>query len=201
MGSALAYRGIPLQAAYCGAKHAIRGFTDSLRAELIHEGSKIALTTVHLPAVDTPQFDWARTHMDTQPRPVAPVYRPEVAADAIVRAALHPKREYWLGNRTSLIILGNLVAPSMLDRLLARTAVEAQQTERPANAGRRDNLFTPVEGLHRINGSFGNEAVADAIAVSEPRTRITAVIGGALIAAILGALIGRAARQRRIRRS
>ncbi|AFL49016.1 short-subunit dehydrogenase [Sinorhizobium fredii] len=198
VGSALAYRGIPLQAAYCGAKHAIRGFTDSLRAELIHEDSKIALTTVHLPAVDTPQFDWARTHMDAQPRPVAPVYRAEVAAAAIVRAALRPKREYWLGNRTSLIILGNIVAPSMLDRLLAWTAVEAQQTDRPANPNRKDNLFTSVEGMHRTNGSFGIEAGADAIAVSEPRARIAAIIGGALIAAVLGALIGRARRHRRI---
>ncbi|WP_027999117.1 SDR family oxidoreductase [Sinorhizobium arboris] len=199
VGSALAYRGIPLQAAYCGAKHAIRGFTDSLRAELIHEGSEIALTTVHLPAVNTPQFDWARTHMDAQPRPVAPVYRPEAAAAAIVHAALRPKREYWVGNRTSLIILGNIVAPSLLDRLLART-VEAQQTKRPANADRRENLFKPVDGLHRVNGSFGIEAAANAIAVSEPRTRIAAVIGGALIAAILGAFIGRATRHRRIGR-
>ncbi|WEX74148.1 SDR family oxidoreductase [Sinorhizobium numidicum] len=201
VGSSLAYRGIPLQAAYCGAKHAIRGFTDSLRAELIHEGSKIALSAVHLPAVDTPQFDWARTHMNAQPRPVAPVYRPEVAADAIVRAALHPKREYWLGNRTSLIILGNIVAPSMLDRLLAATAVEAQQTDRPANPDRRDNLFTPVGGLHRTNGSFGIEAGADAIAVSELGARITAVIGGVLIAAVFGALLGRAWHHRRIQRS
>ncbi|OAP41607.1 short-chain dehydrogenase [Sinorhizobium glycinis] len=200
VGSALAYRGIPLQAAYCGAKHAIRGFTDSLRAELIHEGSKIALTAVHLPAVNTPQFDWARAHVDRQPRPVAPVYRPEVAAAAIVRAALHPKREYWLGNRTSLIILGNIVAPSMLDRLLARTAIEAQQTDQPANPGRRDNLFAPVGGLHRIDGTFGSEAGADATAVSEPLARIAAVIGGALIAAALGAFIGRAWRHRRGRR-
>ncbi|MGK9201015.1 SDR family oxidoreductase [Sinorhizobium meliloti] len=200
VGSALAYRGIPLQAAYCAAKHAIRGFTDSLRAELIHDGSNVNLTAVHLPAVDTPQFDWARTHMDAKPRPVAPVYRPEVVAEAIVHAAFRPAREYWVGNRTPLTILANMVAPAMLDRLLARSAVEGQQRDSPTTPERRDNLFATVEGLHRTNGSFGGEAAATAVTMSEPSTRMTAMIGGTVVAVCFGALLGRVWRARNVHR-
>jgi short-subunit dehydrogenase len=120
VGSALAYRGIPLQAAYCGAKHALRGFTNSLRTELDHENSAIAVTVVELPAVNTPQFDWARTRMPRQPRPVPPVVQPEAVADIIFRAALDPKREYWLGASTLKAILGNMLLPGFLDRYLAK---------------------------------------------------------------------------------
>ena len=112
VGSALAYRGIPLQAAYCGAKHALRGFTDSLRTELEHGHSAIAVTMIELPAVNTPQFDWARTHMPRRPRPVPPVVQPEAVADKIFRAALDPKREYWLGVSTLKAILGNMFQPT-----------------------------------------------------------------------------------------
>jgi NAD(P)-dependent dehydrogenase (short-subunit alcohol dehydrogenase family) len=158
VGSALAYRGIPLQAAYCAAKHAIRGFTDSLRTELLHDGSHVKLTAVHLPAIDTPQFDWARTREPKAPRPVAPVYRPEVAAKAIVRAARRPHREYWLGTTTPLTILGNMVLPGFMDRYLARNAVDGQHADADVEADRADNLFSPVRGKHRIAGSFGDES-------------------------------------------
>ncbi|OHV80923.1 SDR family oxidoreductase [Ensifer sp. LCM 4579] len=174
VGSALAYRGIPLQAAYCGAKHAIRGFTDSLRCELLHEGSNIRLTMVQLPAVNTPQFDWARTHLDHEPRPVPPVIQPETAAAAIFRAARQHDREIWVGLSTVKVILGNIVAPGFLDRLLSRQAFEAQETQRLLPADRKDNLETPVRGLHRTRGSFGTEANAFAPVVSGETARMGA---------------------------
>ena len=128
VGSALAYRGIPLQSAYCGAKHALRGFTNSLRTELEHGNSAIAVTIVELPAVNTPQFDWARTYMPHRPRPVPPVVQPEAVADKIFRAAFDPKREYWLSASTFEAILGNMALPQFLDRYLARNAYQAQKT-------------------------------------------------------------------------
>jgi short-subunit dehydrogenase len=120
IGSALAYRGIPLQSAYCGAKHAIRGFTDSIRSELLHENCDVKLVMVQLPAVNTPQLDWARTHMLYEPRPMPPVIQPEVAARAIFKAARHPRREIWVGLSTAKVILGNLMVPEFLDIYLAR---------------------------------------------------------------------------------
>lgn len=182
VGSSLAYRGIPLQSAYCAAKHAIRGFTDSLRTELLHEGSGIAVTMVHLPAVNTPHFDWARAHIRRQPRPIAPVYQPTVAARAIVRAASDPRREYWLGGRTPLIILGNMIAPRQLDRLLAHTAFEGQQTKRPVTAGRHDNLYDSVGGLHRTGGSFASSARSNALSITGQLARTAALAAGVFLA-------------------
>jgi NAD(P)-dependent dehydrogenase (short-subunit alcohol dehydrogenase family) len=184
VGSALAFRGIPLQAAYCGAKHAIRGFTNSLRAELIHTRSPIKITIVELPAVNTPQFDWARTHMAHQPRPVAPVVQPEVIANGIFRAALHPAREYWVGLSTLEVILGNMLLPGFLDRYLARTTFAGQETHLPVERDRRDNLLKPVHELHRTRGSFGNEARNRAVVVPGPLARIAPVV--ACGAALLG---------------
>ena len=195
VGSALAYRGIPLQAAYCGAKFAIRGFTDSLRTELMHENSGIHITMVHLPAVNTPQFDWARTHMARQPRPVAPVFQPETVADAIHKAAHEYKREYWLGRSTIEIVLGNFLAPALLDRYLARTAVQGQTTRRKVATNRRDNLLRPVHDLHRTRGSFGREASPKALAVPGPATRAATVTAGLLCAGLMGVAIGRLARR------
>ena len=195
VGSALAYRGIPLQAAYCGAKFAIRGFTNSLRTELMHEKSGIHLTIVHLPAVNTPQFDWARTHMDRQPRPVAPVFQPEAVANTIYKAAHERKREVWLGRSTIEIVLGNFLAPALLDRYLARTAVKGQSTRRMVAADRRDNLMRPVHHLHRTRGSFGREAESRALAMPGPATRVAAVTAGVLAAGVIGALVGRLAGQ------
>jgi short-subunit dehydrogenase len=193
VGSALAYRGIPLQAAYCGAKFAIRGFTNSLRTELMHERSNIHLTTVHLPAVNTPQFDWARTHMDRQPRPVAPVYQPEVIADVIYKAAHEHRREVWIGRSAIGTILANAVVPALLDRYLARTAFSSQTTERKVAGDRSDNLLTPVHDLHRTRGSFGREALRHALAVPGPAIRVGVVTAGLICAGLLGVAIGRLA--------
>jgi NAD(P)-dependent dehydrogenase (short-subunit alcohol dehydrogenase family) len=192
VGSALAYRGIPLQSAYCGAKHAIRGFTNSLRTELLHAGSAVALTIVELPAVNTPQFDWARTHMPHQPRPVPPVVQPEVIADAIFRTALNPRREVWIGMTTLKAILGNMVLPEFLDRYLARNTYEAQERVAYVSSERRDNLMAPVGDLHRTRGSFDNEAANRALAVSGPLARLTPTLAGALTGLSIGVLLARA---------
>ena len=186
VGSALAYRSIPLQAAYCGAKHAIRGFTDSVRAELIHDRRQIDLTIVELPAVNTPQFDWARTHLPSQPRPVPPVVQPEAIADAIYQAALRPKREYWIGASTIKVVLANMLLPGVLDRLLARKAYSGQMTKVPVTPNRRNNLLTPVHDLHRTRGSFGAEAARSAVVVSGPAARIGVVLAGATLAFCAG---------------
>jgi short-subunit dehydrogenase len=191
IGSALAYRGIPLQAAYCGAKHAIRGFTDSLRTELIHTGSSIALTIVELPAVNTPQFDWARTHMSRQPRPVPPVIQPHAVADIVFRAALNPKREYWVGLSTLKAILGNMLMPEFLDRYLARNAFDTQETGTAVIAGRNDNLVAPVHGLHRTRGRFDAEAADTTMTMIGPVARmiplVVAGVGGLSIGLLLSA--------------
>jgi NADP-dependent 3-hydroxy acid dehydrogenase YdfG len=146
VGSALAYRGIPMQAAYCGAKHAIQGFNESVRTELFNEGSKVRLTMVQLPAVNTPQFDWVLSRLPHAAQPVPPIYQPEVAADAVVHAALHPeRREYWVGGSTVLTMVANAVAPGVLDRFLGKTGVKSQQTAQPS--GRTDgNLWKPFDG-------------------------------------------------------
>jgi NAD(P)-dependent dehydrogenase (short-subunit alcohol dehydrogenase family) len=196
VGSALAYRGIPLQAAYCGAKHALRGFTDSLRSELIHDRSAIDLTMVELPAVNTPQFDWARTHMAGKPRPVAPVVQPEAIAEQIFRAALRPKREYWLGISTLEAILGNMVLPEFFDRYLARKTVAAQQTRVPVPAGREDNLMAPVHGLHRTRGSFSDESASRVVAVSGPVARLAPLLAAALGGLTAGLVLGAASTPR-----
>jgi GH15 family glucan-1,4-alpha-glucosidase/NAD(P)-dependent dehydrogenase (short-subunit alcohol dehydrogenase family) len=157
VGSAMAYRGIPLQSAYCGAKFAVRGFLDSLRCELEHEGLPIKVSMVQLPAVNTPQFDWARNHEAKRPRPVAPVYQPEVIAEAIVKAAQTAPRELWVGRPTLQIIAGNAAAPSLLDKILARKGFKGQQTQEPAQE-RPDNLFEPVAGDFGAHGRFDGEA-------------------------------------------
>jgi NAD(P)-dependent dehydrogenase (short-subunit alcohol dehydrogenase family) len=186
VGSSLAYRGIPLQSAYCGAKHAIRGFTDSLRSELIHEGSSIELVMVQLPAMNTPQFDWARTHMPREPRPVAPVFQPEVAARAIVRAALSPRRELWLGLSTVKVILGSMLAPAFLDRYLANHAFDGQERPTAVSRNRPDDLMKPVHSLHATHGAFGHEAATSAALVSGETARLCAGLlglGGLALAA------------------
>jgi NAD(P)-dependent dehydrogenase (short-subunit alcohol dehydrogenase family) len=196
VGSALAYRGIPLQTAYCGAKHAIRGFTNGVRAELMHERAKISLSIVELPAMNTPQFDWARTHMPRQPRPMGRVYEPEAAAGAVWRAAHAGGREYWLGRTTLLTIVGNMVAPGLMDRYLARTAVKGQATRKPVSPQRRDNLFAPVHALHRTRGSFDGEAHDRALLVPGQAARIGAVAAGAAVFLGAGLLAGHAMRGR-----
>lgn len=194
IGSALAYRGIPLQAPYCAAKFATRGFLDSLRAELIREGCPVRLTEIHLPAVNTPQFGWARNKMPERAQPVPPVYRPDAIAQAIYRAALAAPREVWLGGPAAKTILGDAVAPELVDRMLARQGYDGQQSGETAQA-RPDNLFQPMDDVqdHGASGRFGEGA----------RRRVTAYrpdllrAAGAAIAcaAVLGA-VGLARRHR-----
>lgn len=146
VGSTLAYRGIPLQSAYCGAKHAIQGFHESLRTELLHDQSKVRVTMVQMPAVNTPQFDWVLTRLPHHVQPVPPIYQPEVAADAVVYAADHPRRrEYWVGETTAATLLANAVAPGLLDRYLARTGVKSQQTSAPTAPDQPANLWEPAD--------------------------------------------------------
>jgi len=154
VGSALAYRSIPLQAPYCGAKSALRGFTDSLRSELIHDKSRVHLTMVQLSAFNTPQFDWGKTCFDKEPQPVPPIFQPELAAEAIVWAAEHRRRELWVGFPAVKAILGTRVVPGFIDRLLARRAYSGQLTDNPLPPGRNDNLYQPVTGDHGAHGRF-----------------------------------------------
>jgi len=154
VGSALAYRSIPLQAPYCGAKHAILGFTASLRTELMHEGSGVHVTMVQMPALNTPQFDWARNKMPRRPQPVPPIFEPEVAAEAIVFAAYARRREVFVGGSTVAAIIGNRLAPGLLDRYLAHSGYRGQLTQE-ANPGGPDNLFAPIAGDHGAHGRFG----------------------------------------------
>jgi NAD(P)-dependent dehydrogenase (short-subunit alcohol dehydrogenase family) len=146
-GSALAKRGIPLQSAYCGAKHAVQGFHESLRTELLHRGTNVHVTIVHMPAVNTPQFDWVESRLPNHAQPVPPIYQPEVAAQALVYAADHPKRrEYWVGGSTVATLLANRVIPGLLDRYLARTGFDSQQTDQPRDPNQPANLWEPADG-------------------------------------------------------
>jgi NAD(P)-dependent dehydrogenase (short-subunit alcohol dehydrogenase family) len=158
VGSALAYRGIPLQAAYCGSKHALQGFLESVRSELMHAGSKIRVTMVQLPALNTPQFTWSRAKLPRRPQPVPPIFQPEVAAQAIAWAIDHPQRQLMVGWPTVKAILGNAVAPGVADRYLARTGYDAQQTDEPIDPNRPDNLFEPVPGNQGAHGPFDKRA-------------------------------------------
>ncbi len=198
VGSALAYRAIPLQSSYCATKFAIRGFTDSLRCELLHEGSEVKLTMVQLPGLNTPQFTWVKTTLRRHPRPVAPVYEPEVAADAVVFAAEHPRRELWVGPNTPVLIAGNHVVPWLGDRYLARTNVDAQQTGEPIDPGRPDYLYGPLEdrGTH---GPFGAEAKPHSLqlALTKRRRTLTAGLAGAAAGLTARAALSRGGRSRR----
>jgi NADP-dependent 3-hydroxy acid dehydrogenase YdfG len=157
VGSALAYRAIPLQSAYCGAKFAIRAFTDALRSELIHDKSGVRLTMVQLPAVNTPQFEWARNRMPGKPRPLPPVFDPQDIAQIIYRAALDAPREIWVGTPSLKIIAGTIAAPGWLDRHLAKTAYEGQVAAGGAGSDRNGNLFAPAQDGHELRGRFSRE--------------------------------------------
>ncbi len=158
IGSALAYRSIPLQSAYCGAKHAIKGFTDSLRSELEHDGSHVNLVMVQLPAVNTPQFSWCRTRLPRRPRPVPPVFQPEVPARAIAWVAEHPRRELFVGLSTVVTIWGNKLLPRLGDWYLAKPGYQSQQYDGSTGPDRRDNLWEPVPGDFGPHGDFDEEA-------------------------------------------
>ncbi len=186
ISSALAYRSIPLQSAYCGAKHAVTGFTDSLRSELLHDKSKVRITAVELPAMNTPQFGWARNRMANQPQPVPPIYQPEVAARAIVWATEHDRREMAVGWPTMLAECAQKIAPGLADRYLGATGYSAQQiADEPDHGDRPDNLFEPVSGDPGMYGRFGHRAHTHSTNVwaNEHRSWLlgAAVLTGALI--------------------
>jgi short-subunit dehydrogenase len=192
VGSALAYRSIPLQSAYCGAKAAIRGFTDSLRSELIHDKSNIKVTMVQLPAHNTPQFDWARNKLGKIARPLAPIYQPEVAARAIYRAAHDAPRELWVGRNTLLSIIGTGFIPSLLDRMLAGKAYSGQKGDEPLDSWEEDgNLEHPVSGLHEEHGRFEAQAKDSAISVSQDTVERTWILAGlGVVATVAGLVLG-----------
>ena len=182
VGSALSYRAIPLQSAYCAAKFAVRGFTDSLRCELIHAKSRVRLTMVQLPAHNTPQFDWSRNKMSRRPQPVPPIHTPEVAAQAILRAAREAPRELWVGSASLQAIIGTLFMPGLLDRMMARQAWDGQLTEEHAPAGQPDNLYQPVANLHRIEGRFADDALDKAPSLASETVGKLALGAGLLVA-------------------
>lgn len=160
VGSALAYRAIPLQAAYCAAKHAVQGFTESLRCELLHDSSHVRVTMVHLPAMNTPHFSWVKSRLPRKPQPVPPIYQPEIGAEAIVWAAHHDRRELQVGLPTVAAVEGNKLLAGVMDRYLARNGYDSQQTNEPVEPNRRDNLWEPLPGDHGAHGDFGHRASA-----------------------------------------
>ncbi|WP_367133229.1 MULTISPECIES: SDR family oxidoreductase [Streptomyces] len=167
VGSALAYRSVPLQSAYCGAKHAVNGFTSAVRTELLARHSRVRVTVVQMPAVNTPQFSWVLSRLPNHPQPVPPIYQPEVAARAVVHAARHPRRkQYYVGASTLATILADKAAPALLDRYLARTGISSQQTDEQARADRPHNLWQPVDdaggGDFGAHGAFDEQAHAHA---------------------------------------
>ena len=199
VGSTLAYRGIPLQSAYCGAKHATQGFHESLRTELLHEGSRVRVTMVQMPAVNTPQFSWVLSRLPRQAQPVPPIYQPEVAARAVLYAADHPRRrEYWVGGTTAATLLANAVAPGLLDRYLARTGYDAQQTDQPKPADQPANLWDPADGDE--GHDFGAHGLFDDRAHARSAQVWASQHHGTLGAAAAGVLAGAAVLVRAARR-
>lgn len=191
VGSALAYRGIPLQAGYCGAKHGARGFTDSVRTELLHDGCPIRLTMVHLPAVNTPQFDWCRSRMPRRAQPVPPIFEPEVAARAVVWASQHGKRELYVGWPTLKTIVGNKLLPGLADHLAADQGWDGQMTSEAEPESRPGNLFEPVPGDYEAHGRFGTIAKPHSIELwagtHRPHLLLGALGLGALTTVLLAA--------------
>lgn len=189
VGSALAWRAIPLQSAYCAAKHAVRAFTDSLRSELMHDRSRIRLTMVQMPALNTPQFDWARSRMPHRVRPVSPVFQPEVGARAILRAVDQAPRELWVGRSSLKAILGSLFLGNAIDRELATLGYRGQQSAEPAEADRSDNLFSPVHGDVEAHGRFDSESLARSFSVRQ-NVAERLLMGGMLALGAAGLILG-----------
>ena len=191
VGSAMAYRGIPLQAPYCGAKHAIKGFQESLRTELRHKGSRVHLTMVQLPGLNTPQFSHSRSKMPMVPQPVAPVYQPEVAADAIHFAAHHRRRQVWAGAPTVYTIVGNRVAPWLAERYLAATAVSGQQSDTPLGTDvRKGNLFDAPETDQGAHGPYDDRAHGRSLQLALTKRRRSLLAGLGAGAAVIAGLVG-----------
>lgn len=193
VGSALAYRGIPLQSAYCAAKHAIQGFNDSLRSELIHDKSHVRVTMVQLPAMNTPQFSWVKSRLPRKPQPVPPIYQPEIGADAVLFAAHNDRREMYVGYPTVEAIVGDKIAPGFADWYLARNGYDAQQTTDPVEPDRRDNLWEPLAGDHGAHGTFGDRAITSSPQLWASKNRKWLTIAGAgLTAFAIGTFLKRA---------
>lgn len=186
VGSALAYRSIPLQSAYCAAKHAIAGFTDSLRCELAHDDSNVHVTAVHLPAMNTPQFGWVKSRLPRKAQPVPPIYQPEVAARAIYWGAHHRRREVWVGGSTVEAIVAQKFIPDVLDRYLGKTGFDSQQTDQREDPNRRNNLWEPVDDDqdYGVHGTFGDRSSASSMQVWLDLHR-DLILGGTVAAAAL----------------
>jgi NAD(P)-dependent dehydrogenase (short-subunit alcohol dehydrogenase family) len=196
VGSTLAYRGIPLQSAYCGAKHATQGFHESLRTELLHERSNVRVTMVQMPAVNTPQFSWVLSRLPRQAQPVPPIYQPEVAARAVLYAADHPRRrEYWVGGTTMATLIVNAVAPGVLDRYLAHTGFDAQQTDQPKPVNQPANLWEPADGEggrdFGAHGLFDDQAHAHSPQAWASQHHGVVAVGGTVLIAGVAALARR----------
>lgn len=190
VGSALAYRGIPLQSAYCGSKHALKGFFESVRTELMSKGSNVHMTMVQLPGLNTPQFAHCRSKMPRKPMPVPPIFQPEVAAEGVYFAAHARRRQVYVGGSTVYTILGNKVAPWLADRYLARTGVDGQQTREPIDPPREGNLFAPSHGDPGAHGDFDRQAHSRSLQLTLTKHRLAVLaaagVGGALAAVVAG---------------
>lgn len=194
IGSALAYRGIPLQSAYCGAKHAIQGFTESLRAELIHEKSPIKVTMVQLPAVNTPQFGWVKNRLPHQAQPVPPIYQPEVIADGVTYVADHYRRQLFIGRSTVIVIQGNKLAPGLGDIYLAKTGFQSQQTNQPVDPNAPNNLWQPVDEQrdYGAHGAFDDRAIPKSSQLwIDTHRGLLGLVGAGLAGAISAAILWR----------
>ncbi len=202
VGSALAYRGIPLQSAYCGAKHAIQGFNEALRCELLHEHSGVKVTMVQMPAVNTPQFSWVLSRLPKHAQPVPPIYQPELAADAVLYAAGHPeRREYWVGGSTAGTLMANAIAPGLLDRYLAKTGFGSQQTDQPTDPDQPANLWHPADDKngkdYGAHGVFDDRSSAHSPQLwASQHHGVLAAVGGTVLAGATSWLLARSARGR-----
>ncbi|MBW3552220.1 MAG: SDR family oxidoreductase [Gemmatimonadetes bacterium] len=191
VGSALAFRGIPLQAAYCASKHAIQGFTESLRCELLEDRSGVSVCSVHMPALNTPQFEWVRSRLPNRAQPVPPIFQPEVAAEAIHWAAHNQRTTVYVGMPTVKTVLGERIAPWFLDHYLARNGFDAQQTDEPADADRPDNLFDPVPGEFAAHGRFDHRARDSSGQLWATRNRRWLALAGGAAAVAAGFMAAR----------
>jgi NAD(P)-dependent dehydrogenase (short-subunit alcohol dehydrogenase family) len=184
VGSALAYRGIPLQSAYCAAKHAVQGFVDSLRCELLHDRSRVRVTMVQLPALNTPQFGWVKSRLPRKAQPVPPIYQPEVAAEAILWASRHSRREMFVGMPTVKAIMADRIIPGLLDHYLAHNLYDAQQYNGAADPNQRDNLWSPLPGDHGAHGAFDERSQKSSPQLWISKHRNWFAIGGLVLGAL-----------------
>ncbi|RIJ17182.1 SDR family NAD(P)-dependent oxidoreductase, partial [Clavibacter nebraskensis] len=196
VGSALAHRGIPLQAAYCAAKHAVQGFTESVTTELIHNESKVTISTVDMPALNTIQFNWVKSQLPHHPQPVPPIFEPEVGAQAIAAVAEKPKRRNWVGEPTVMTVLGNRFVANWLDGYLAKTGYTGQQAADKTQPMLTTNLYTPTAGDHGARGIFSDRArmMSPQVWIVRNRAKAVAIGAGALLS---GVVAGTAALRRR----